>query len=68
MDSESVRCQTCVILDFLASRNRRNEFLLLTLQSVVFCNSNIKQTKTSPSQMVSQSKNSLLKIFLGSLT
>lgn len=68
VDSESVWCQTCMILDLLASRNRRNDFLLLTLQCVVFCNSSIKPTKTSPSQMVSQSKKSLLKIFLGSLT
>lgn len=61
MDSESIWCQTCMILYLLASRNRRNEFLLLTLQSVVLCNSNINHTKISPSQMISQSKNSLLK-------
>lgn len=41
---------------------------LLTLQSVVFCNSNIKQTKTNPFPTVFQSKTSLLEIYPGSPT
>lgn len=57
-----------MILDFLASRIMGNEFLLFTLQSGVFCNSNIKQTKKNPSPAVSQSKPSLLEIYPGSPT